>query len=213
MPLTMNRTDHSGLTTSMEDIFLVPLPCWIFLVYTIMLFLTAVHGGHEKGKPMMERELPNPPSRLRRIIVHICTAGVIFFTFGAIVLSALEVARLAQIHYGFGLLPFVPVTEFLAAVLFMIRNKPPKPYRYKSKFGGSFRARVGARVYPFWVLMIIVLSVKLSTLIRLPKVPERESGPYAIHHQINDVALSIGCLVIVFFSGLFGMALDIPTFT
>lgn len=218
MPLVSNRPDSNTrvyqgrhITTYFEDVYLVPLPCWLFLLYTaLFFFLIARGGGHERGKPAVDHD-QHRPSRVRSIIQKAITALIIFFTFGALILTILELIRLTQINWGVGLLPFVPVTIFLATLFFLLRNRPPKAYTYRSKFAGSYRARVGACVYIYWVFQIAVLAVKLSTLIRLKHDYPRTGTVYETFHQINDVALTIGCLAVIFILAIIRMALEGPS--
>ena len=201
---------HEGnLTTYFEDVCLVPLPCWLFLLYIVLLFLTTRGRGHEGGKPAVDRD-QHRPTRGRVIAQWIVTGLIVFFTIGALIVTIIELIRLSQINWGVGLLPFVPVTIFLATLFYLVRNYPPKPYTYRSGFAGSYKARVGAGIFVYWILQIIVLIVKLTTLTRLGHDYPRTGTVYETYHQVTDVGAAIGCLLAILVLAIIGMRLDGP---
>ena len=172
-----------------------------------MLFLTARGGGTEGGKPLVDRD-QRRQTRIHGIFQQLIMLIVIFSTLGVLVFSIMELLRLHKVGWGVGLLPFVPATSFLASLLFLLRNIPPKAYGYRSRFSGGWRARVGSRVFPFYLLMVVVLAIKLNTLVKLNRRFPRRGTAYPMSEEIRDVAATMGFMALLLVSTVLGMILD-----
>ncbi|CAG7849496.1 SubName: Full=Uncharacterized protein {ECO:0000313/EMBL:CCA75215.1} [Serendipita indica DSM 11827] len=145
-------------------------------------------------------------SRFRILAQKIITRLVILLNIGLLVVTIFELVGLGRINWGVGMLPFLPVTMFGIGVLYLTRNHPPEAYAYRSKFSGSYRARVGSRVYVYYFFQMVVLAVKLYTLIRL-KDP-RSGTAFPKVDQVIAVLLMIVFLAILLVLTIIGMKLD-----
>jgi hypothetical protein len=211
------------LTTSFEDIIFGPLPCWIFLLFLVHLFL-ANRGKHtspaaeasENQKTAANQETNVRPSRMKTFARRLIKYLLILFTFGVLLLTIDELARLSSLSWGVGLLPFVPITAAIATGLHLARNKLNSWYSCETDHGaldgqhsskrrlaGSFRSKIAVRVIPFWLGMIIVEAVKLHTLMRLEGPFPRKGSKYPTSQQVLDIAVLLGCMVLVMLLTLF----------
>lgn len=143
------------------------------------------------------------PSRMKNIARRVTKYLLIFFTFGVLLLTIDELARLSILSWGVGLLPFVPVTAFMATALHVARNKlnlwyqPGGPNYQHKRVLGSFRSKIAVRVIPFWLGMIIVEAVKLHTLMRLEGPFPRNGSKYPTSQQVLDIWVLLACMVLV----------------
>jgi hypothetical protein len=196
------------LTTSFEDIILIPLPCWLFLLFLVGFFAMAhVHKTRradfqapvtakqaESGKPPTSHSsTPVEPTARPRLRLRWTTYLYFLFTAGVLILSIDEIARLAILGWGIGLLPFLPIVTIIATSLYLMR------YRLGAIYHGSgFDRGITARILVFWVMMMVVEAVKLHTLAKLRRPFPRNDSKYPVDQQILDVAVLIGCMGLVF---------------
>ena len=172
-----------------------------------MLYATSRRGGHEKGKPLVERD-QRALSR-SRILAQKSIAGlVVLVNIGLLGASIFELVGLSRIGWGVGMLPFLPVTMFIVAGLYLTRNHPPEAYAYSSKFAGSYRARIGSRVYGYYVFQVVVLAVKVHTLTVLKTAHPRTGTAFTMENQILSVLLMISFLAVLLLLTIIGMLLD-----
>lgn len=119
---------------------------------------------------------------------------ICLFTFGVLLLTIDEIIRLDNLKWGIGLLPFVPVTAFIATALFFVRNK------FEARGVnpvGSFKRRIVALVLSFWILEIIMEGVKISSLMALKDSFPRKDTSYPISQQVMDIVIAIVCMALV----------------
>jgi hypothetical protein len=157
------------------------------------------------------------PSRMKTFVRRLSKYLLIFFTFGVLLLTIDELARLSSLSWGVGLLPFVPITAVIATGLHLARNKLNSWHSCKTDHGalnngqhsskrrlaGSFRSKIAVRVIPFWLGMIIVEAVKLHTLMRLEGPFPRKGSRYPTSQQVLDIIVLLGCMILVMLLTLF----------
>jgi len=150
-------TYHGKITTTFEDIVLVPLPCWLFLLFLIQLFaanrMNPVLANSSYTMDPEENELPkiriipaNVPiqsSNLqpRKMVVLLSRSTgylLLLITLCILLLSIDEMVHLGISGWGVGLLPFVPVTAVIASTLYFARNSLNALYPYDFKPGGLY---------------------------------------------------------------------------
>jgi len=103
-------------------------------------------------------------------------------------MQTVEIAQLAKIEYGVGLLWFVYIGCIIAGGL-----QATKGIR------GLLRGWEIANLL-FWILSFVFGLVKLIALIKLSDsgpMYRREDGPYGISHQITDDGISVGFYAIL----------------
>ena len=165
-------TYQGDLTSSFEDIILVPLASWVFLfLLAITLpYLVLVHNR--------TRETGYGPAFRRPWHLYIKVLACL----GVIAMSILEMIRLANLKYGIGLLPFTPATTAIAIAVILCRHS----------LGSSLVLSIDLSVY--WALSIAFQAVKLHTQIVLRKPFPRVGSQYPASDQITDLSVLIGCL-------------------
>jgi len=213
---------NGNLTTSFEDIVLVPLPCWIFLLSLVHLFVANRRDKHiSPAADANENQTAAAPtnvrtSRMKTFGRRLIKFLLILFAFGVLLLTIDELARLSSLSWGVGLLPFVPITAAIATGLHLARNKLNSWYSHerdhrtfdgqhssKRRLASSFRSKISMRVIPFWLGMIIVEAVKLHTLMRLEGPFPRKGSKYPTSQQVLDVAVLLVCMILVMLLTLF----------
>jgi hypothetical protein len=211
------------LTTSFEDIVLVPLPCWIFFLSLVQLFVanrrkhaSPAAEASENQTTATSQNTNVQTSRMKTFVKRLIRCLLILFAFGVLLLTIDELARLSSLSWGVGLLPFVPITATIATGLHLARNKLNSWYphewdhraldgqhSFKIRLAGSFRSDISLRTIPFWLGMIVVEAIKLHTLIRLEGPFPRKSSKYPTSQQVLDIAVLLVCMVLVMLLTLF----------
>lgn len=210
--ITTNRPDggfgpsyNGELTTTFEDVILIPLPCWIFLVTMAVMFIinrirarSKVTVTDEHGKPVKPAPSgPDEQGARRHLRLRWTTYIFFLFTFGILFLSFDEIARLANLGWGVGLLPFVPITTIIATALYLLRYRLGAASHSGPGPSGMERGIVW-RILAFWAGMIIMEGLKLHTLNELKASFPRKDTGYPVEQQMFDVAILTACMAIVF---------------
>ncbi|WYZ37865.1 hypothetical protein EsH8_II_001371 [Colletotrichum jinshuiense] len=172
-------TTHSMFSplpsTCFFDTIIIPLPAWIRFVVTFALFHFVV--------PVLIVD------KIKRYAVkkewqrH---AQLSFYYFSILVvflMQILEIARLAQIRYAIGLLPFVFAGCGLCAVMQATRGAK-----------GKIRNWQPANVI-FWIMSVVVTIIKILTIQRSSmRSPDfrRMGTDYPTTHQVQDLAVLAG---------------------
>jgi hypothetical protein len=164
----------TGLATQCYfDIVLVPLPTWIFMALALAVFPLAVPA------PLYQSLHHRPYKRRWHRILNL--AGYYGAIAVVVLMQSVEVAGLARINFGLGLVPVVYVGCALAAALQATKG-----------LWGRLRGWEFANIL-FWFLSFIISIVKLAALSKLPSTEafRRENGSYGVSHQINDIAIML----------------------
>jgi hypothetical protein len=161
------------------DTILIPLPTWILVLLAFIIFPIFIRRDFVKQFPGWQVK-----KRWWRIALH----TVYYFCIAVVMLmESVEIARLVQIEYGIGLLPFVYAGCVIAAVL-------------QASSRGCERLQ-GWQIANllFWILSLAVTSVKLASLGRLSMTSEfrRDETVYSIPHQVNDLAIEVAFFAIL----------------
>lgn len=193
------------MTTTFEDTILIPLPCWTLLLAVPVFFCWKHYRAHranlqvggekqaETGEHVEIQSSGSSPTPRQHLKLRWTTYVFFLFTLGIIILTTIEMARLAQIGWGVGLLPFVPITTIFATVLYLMRYRLGAIYPK-----GKVEKGITVTILSFWLFMTIFEVVKAHTLIKLqPKFP-RDDVSYRTSVQILDVSLIILFMTLVF---------------
>lgn len=186
------------MTTSFEDIVLVPLPCWGFLLAVLVFFgikhskRSKTAGGEKQAEEGGGGGGEHPPAR-QHLRLRWTTYLFFLFTFGVLLLSIDEIVRLAILKWGVGLLPLVPVTTLIATALYLMR------YRIGARYpGAGVEIGLTTLLLAFWLAMIIVEIVKIHTLAKLQPQFPRDDTTYRMSMQVMDVAINTACMALVY---------------
>jgi hypothetical protein len=195
------------LTTSFEDIILIPLACWVFLLAIPVFFgwkhykarradllATATPKQAEAGEPVMIKSSTlRVPENRSHLKLRWTTYLLFLFTFGILVLTIDEMARLSNLGWGIGLLPFVPITTIIATILYLMRYRLGAIYPK-----GRVEKGITTMILSFWFFIIIFEIVKVHTLSKLQPHFPREGTSYRTAMQVLDVGIIITCMGLVF---------------
>lgn len=158
---------------------LVPLPTWIYFALLVVLFALTASMANSST-----RTLPSclPRQRPTKRWVRIATLVAYYFSIGVLVLMhTVEIARLAQIKYGVGLLPFVYAGCAVAAVMQGTKG-------LWGRVGGWQAANC-----MLWIGGLVMAAIKVAAVGKMGTTGPyaREDGPYSTPHQINDLIILI----------------------
>jgi hypothetical protein len=168
-------SDQAHLTSAFEDVILVPLASWIFLLFFLPV-LALTTRRHRRVTLLHVKE----PSKH-----FLCWHDYVklFFAAAVIAMACLEIARLAKLGYGIGLLPFTPVCVALAITINVCRHKT------------FIRGKPLLLVIVLYYLFLLAFeSVKLNTQIRLEMPYPRKGSQYPASDQVIDMATLVACL-------------------
>jgi len=161
------------------DTILVPLPTWL-LIALLLIFSLALRA------PLDAKAKRWTYKRRWHRVVHL----VVYYFFIAVVLlmESVEVARLAQINFGLGLIPFVYVGCVIAAAGQATKG-----------LGHRLRGWQVANAV-FWAASLAVSVAKVAALNALPRdeAYRREEGPYGVSHQVTDLTILIAFYALLF---------------
>jgi hypothetical protein len=117
-----------------------------------------------------------------------------FFIVVIILMESVEIAGLARIEFGIGLLPFV-----YAGCIGCATHQATKGLWGKMKSWEVINV-------VFWVMSLAITVAKMVALGKLSndEMYRRDEGSYAISHQITDIAVLIG-----FYAALFGLEIGL----
>jgi hypothetical protein len=160
---------------------------------------SATEKPNESGEPITSHSTTPAESGARPHLRLRWTTYLYFlFTVGVLILSIDEIARLAILGWGVGLLPFLPLVTIIATVLYLMRYRLGAIYH-----GTGFERGITVLILVFWIMMMVVEAVKLHTLVKLQKPFPRNNSKYPMDQQVLDVAVLIGCMGLVFVLTLF----------
>ena len=145
------------------------MPTWLFLV--LLAVFPLAFRRHVTGRD-------RPVRRWLRILLLV----VYFFAIAVVVLmESVEVARLAQVELGLGLVPVVYAGCVVAAALQATRG-----------LRGILKGWQVASLL-FWVVSLCITTVKAAALAKFNKDgPEwRNGGAYSVDHQITDLVILV----------------------
>ena len=137
------------------------------------------------------------PGARRHLRVRWTTYLFFLFTAGILILSIDEIARLAILGWGVGLLPFLPITTIIATTLYLMRYRLGSASHNEAESAGIERG-ITVRILVFWLLMMVVEAVKLHTLVKLQTPFPRKDSNYPLDQQVLDVAVLMACIGLVF---------------
>jgi hypothetical protein len=166
------------MTSAFEDVFLVPIVSWIFLPLFVYFIVLAVQD-HRRAAESHVQELPKHFLRWHDYLK-------LFFALWVIAMACLEIARLAKLGYGIGLLPFTPVTVAIAVTFNVFRSWKIRKENLSSRL-----------VTAFYLCLLGFESMKLQTQIRLEKSYPRRGSQYPARDQVIDLAVIVACLVVL----------------
>jgi hypothetical protein len=165
------------MTSAFEDVFLVPIASWIFLPLFVWFIVLAVQDHRRAAESHMQE----PSKHFLRWRDYL----KLFFALGVIAMACLEIARLAKLGYGIGLLPFTPVTVAIAVTFNVSRSWNIR------------KENLSLLVIPYYLCLLAFESMKLQTQIRLEKSYPRRGSQYPARDQIIDLAVIVACLVVL----------------
>lgn len=172
---TVPPTNNSHLTSAFEDVVLIPLASWVFLLLLLPTLGLIVRRNRQRNTSYVKEHT----RRFLRWHDYL----KIFFALAVIALACLEIARLAKLGYGIGLLPFTPTCVFIAIIVNVCRHRTI--VRGKPLF---------VVVMLYFVILLAFQSVKLNTQLRLEKIEPRKGTPYPASDQVIDLATLAACL-------------------
>ncbi|KAF9876357.1 hypothetical protein CkaCkLH20_06300 [Colletotrichum karsti] len=158
------------------DSIIVPLPAWIRLVLTFAIFHFVV--------PVLivdkikRYDVKHEWQRHAQLSFYYFTILVVFLMEG------MEIGRLASINFGIGLLPFIFAGCALSAVMQATRGA-----------NGRIRNWQPANII-FWIMSVAVTIIKIITIQKAGQhspQARRAGTDYPITHQIQDLAVLVGC--------------------
>lgn len=168
------------------DSVLVPLPAWI---YFALLLLLGVVGATRKAKPPYAPISPMVRARPTARWLRVTTLVLYYFFIAVVVLmQTVELARLVQIEYGVGLLPFVYAGCVVAAAMQATRG-----------FGGRLPGWQVAGLV-FWAAGFVMAVLKLAALNKIGTEGPyaRNDGSYPTIHQITDIVILVAFYPLTF---------------
>jgi hypothetical protein len=166
---------NSHLTSAFEDVILVPLASWLFLLLLLPILFLLTRRNHRRGAF-------NGKERSKHFLRwHDYVKA--FFALAIIAMTCLEIARLVRLDYGIGLLPFTPACFAIAITINLARHRTP--------LKGLPLFLV---VMVYFLILLVVESVKLNTQIRLQENYPRKGSQYPASDQVIDLAALVACL-------------------
>ncbi|KZL81852.1 hypothetical protein CI238_01806 [Colletotrichum incanum] len=162
-------------STCFFDTIIIPLPAWIRIVVTFAFFhfVVPVLIVDKIKRYAVKKEW----QRHAQLSVYYFSILVVFL------MEILEIARLAQLRYAIGLIPFVFAGCGLCAVMQATRGAK-----------GRVRNWQPANVI-FWIMSVAVTIIKILTIQRSSmRSPEfrRMDSDYPTTHQVQDLAVIAG---------------------
>ncbi|GJC89674.1 hypothetical protein ColLi_12512 [Colletotrichum liriopes] len=162
-------------STCFFDTIIIPLPAWIRIVVTFALFhfVVPVLIVDKIKRYAVKKEW----QRHAQLSVYYFSILVVFL------MEILEIARLAQLRFAIGLIPFVFAGCGLCAVMQATRGAK-----------GRVRNWQPANVI-FWIMSVAVTIIKILTIQRSSmRSPEfrRVGSDYPTTHQVQDLAVIAG---------------------
>ncbi|GKT57777.1 hypothetical protein ColTof4_09761 [Colletotrichum tofieldiae] len=162
-------------STCFFDTIIIPLPAWIRIVITFALFhfVVPVLIVDKIKRYAVKKEW----QRHAQLSVYYFSILVVFL------MEILEIARLAQLRFAIGLIPFVFAGCGLCAVMQATRGAK-----------GRVRNWQPANVI-FWIMSVAVTIIKILTIQRSSmRSPEfrRVGSDYPTTHQVQDLAVIAG---------------------
>ncbi|KAI3532885.1 hypothetical protein CABS01_09958 [Colletotrichum abscissum] len=162
------------------DTIIIPLPAWIRLTVTFALFhfIVPVLIVDKIKRYTVKKEW----QRHAQLSVYFFSILVVFL------MEIMEIARLAEIRYAIGLLPFVFAGCGVCAVMQATRG-----------IKGKIRNWQVANII-FWIMSVAVTIIKILTIQRSSmRFPEfrRMGTDYPTTHQVQDLAVIAGFYVLL----------------
>jgi len=167
---------YSNITTScFNDVILVPLATWIYLIFLMVLFATQRHTTTYIYTGKTKRSCHAVKTTLYGL--------ALFFAFA---MTVLEVTRLELAHLGIGLLPFEWAGFIFAGIL-----------RFSHGLRGRFpRYWIAGTV--FWLLLVITNAVRIAEFVKAG-VDTGKGSKYPTSDQIMDVSVYTGVYIVLMF--------------
>jgi hypothetical protein len=162
-PIQCKQGTAGGVpSTCLQDVVLVPFPTWLLLLFLPLLWFESTQ--------FMSALDPRP----RRTKAYLwLTSFYVLAIFAALLMSVLEIVRLARADRGIGLLPFDLVGLLAALALsFVVR-------------GSSMKFSVHVVLMVYWTLTIVMLAVKTGTLVKLKGREDRKGTAYPTLDQVS----------------------------
>ncbi|EIW80712.1 hypothetical protein CONPUDRAFT_73774 [Coniophora puteana RWD-64-598 SS2] len=173
--------------TCFEDVILVPLASWIFLIIFALSFLRRGGSGpartlhrirYRSGKPGWSGRWSKTATGLSILYSFLVAATLL--------MNVLEVVRLRLAARGAGLLYFSLIVLLLVLVYMHI----PLPYKQRLPLRVAF--------FTFFTLSLVFTSVKLATLEKLANIEPRTGTEYLNSDQRIDVETYLGLYAVEF---------------
>ncbi|PWN32715.1 uncharacterized protein FA14DRAFT_77038 [Meira miltonrushii] len=202
--------------TCFEDIVLVPLASWIFLVGLVGLIVFGLNTMRNQSSSvksplhrlvyrkkdaatlrddgLLEKDGGNSPSVVSPNtwgFRHTKLASSLSILYSLLVIATLlmnilEIVRLYLADRGAGLLPFTLASIVIILVLMHV----PLPDR--------MLLPTSALILTFWTFALVFTSVQLATLGKLAKIEPRTNTEYLNSDQQIDVGVAVGLYAIEF---------------
>ncbi|KAK4703879.1 hypothetical protein P7C70_g2336, partial [Phenoliferia sp. Uapishka_3] len=201
--------DGKHLTSCFNDVILLPLPTWLLLLFGLPILVISsrsnlVSSVRPSAPPrtqlMVPRSIPQPTTRSSSRFSRIITWIYRLLVLAALLMSILEITRLALSHSGIGLLPFTLAGILLAMVMLGMRARGQR----KPKV-------VGGILMVFWGILVAFQAVKVDTLIWVENMAKAagSKGPsmYPNSDKSLDNYVILGLYAVLFFYELVHLVL------
>ncbi|MCJ1402378.1 hypothetical protein MMC11_005598 [Xylographa trunciseda] len=190
------------LTSCFLDTVLVPLCTWLYLLAVLISFLLA---SRRRNIPRASHNLKERPSadspelyasngetygaRKRSKSQTVLLILYTLLIMAAILMTVLEIVRLALADLGIGLLPFTFVGIIVAGVLHLTSALS----RGESLLGGR-RGWVRWANVGLWTALVVVEAVKIAGEVK-EGVGSRVGTKYPMADEVTDVGVMVGVYV------------------
>ncbi|MCJ1390353.1 hypothetical protein MMC18_003212 [Xylographa bjoerkii] len=213
MTLCSNRPEGFGplsplysniLTSCFLDTILVPLCTWLYLLVVLVCLMlsfrrrnTSSISHNPKERPSTESPKfftnsgealsyhPHKRSKSQIILLVLYTLLII----AAILMTVLEIVRLALADLGIGLLPFTFVGIILAGVLHLTSAFSRSKNLLGGRRGWTRWVNLG-----LWAALVVVEAVKIAEEVK-EGVGSRVGTKYPMADEVTDVGVMIGVYV------------------
>lgn len=210
MSLCSNRPEGFGplshlypniLTSCFLDTILVPLCTWLYLLAVLISLLLAFrrrktpHNLKERPSTDEPKYFTNggePLSPHARKRSKSQTVLIILYTLliiAAILMTVLEIVRLALAHLGIGLLPFTFVGILVAGVLHLT-----SAFSRNGNLLGGRRGWIRWVNLGLWTALVVVEAVKIAEEVK-EGVGTRVGTKYPMADEVTDVGVMIGVYI------------------
>ncbi|KAL8293787.1 hypothetical protein RQP46_000488 [Phenoliferia psychrophenolica] len=169
---------HQYLTSCFNDVVLLPLPTWLLILIGVPIL--AMSARSNRGMVVRASLV----SRIFTWVYHL-------LILAALLMSILEIVRLALSDSGIGLLPFTLAGILIAMGMLVLRRKGTRKPRV-----------VGGILAAYWGLLIAFQSVKVDTLVWVENMAKAAGSKGPAMYPNSDKSLDnyviLGLYVVLF---------------